>query len=122
MVALPSTPRVLLAVAWVARPRPAALASVWAPALAVLLPSVPLVLLSVAQAVGPGPAAQASVGAPPLVLLPARTVELPPSVLVAAWAPALVVLLPMVPGLCPRRARFSPMGRRFAEQPVAPSR
>jgi hypothetical protein len=122
MVALPSTPRVLLAVARVAGPRPAALASVWAPALAVLLPSVPLVLLSVAQAVGPGPAAQASVGAPALVLLPARTVELPPSVLVAAWAPTLVVLLPMVPGLCPRRARFSPMGRRFAEQPVAPSR
>ena len=41
MVALPSTPRVLLAVARAVGPRPAALASVWAPALAVLLPMVP---------------------------------------------------------------------------------
>ena len=86
------------------------------------LPSTPRVLLAVARVAGPRPAALASVWAPALAVLPARTVELPPSVLVAAWAPTLVVLLPMVPGLYPRRARFSPMGRRFAEQPVAPSR
>jgi hypothetical protein len=79
-------------------------------------------LLSVARATGPGPVAQASVGVPVLAVSAARTVELPPSVRVAAWAPAPAMLLPMGPGLCPRRARFSPMGRRFAEQPVVPSR
>ena len=49
--------------------------------------------LSVARATGPGSAALASVWAPALVLSAARTVELPPSVLVA------VSVLPMVPGL-----------------------
>jgi hypothetical protein len=55
-------------------------------------------LPSGARATGPRPTAQASVWAPALVLPAGRTVELPPSVLVAAWAPALAVLLPMVPG------------------------
>ena len=88
MVALPSMQLVLSAVARAAVPGPASQASVRA----VLLPMVLLMLLSVARAAGPGPAVQASVGAPALVLSAARTVELPPSVLVA-------VLLLMVPGL-----------------------
>jgi hypothetical protein len=66
--------------------------------------------------------ALASVWAPALVLSAAQTVELPPSVLVAVWAPALAVLLPMVQGLCPPRARFSPMGRRLEEQAIVLSR
>ena len=114
MVSLPSVLPVLLSVAWAAAPGPAVRASVWAPALAVLLPSV-------AWATGPGPVALASMWTPAPVLSAARTVELQPSVLVAAWASALAVLLPVVPGLCPRRVRFSPMGRRFAERSVAPS-
>jgi hypothetical protein len=61
----------------------------------VSLPSTLLALSSVARAAGPGPAAQASVWA--LAVSAARTVELLPSVLVAAWAPAPAVLLP--PGL-----------------------
>ena len=77
MVSLPSVLLLmLLSVARATGPGPAALASVWPPALAVLLPSVLLMLLSVARATGPGPAALASV-----------------------WAPALAVLLPMTPGL-----------------------
>jgi hypothetical protein len=75
------------------------LASAWAPALAVSLPSTLRVLLSVARAVGPRPMALVSVWAPALVLSAGWTVELPPSVLVAACAPALAVSLPMVPGL-----------------------
>jgi hypothetical protein len=109
MVALPSRLLVLSAVAQVAGPRPAVLASAWARALVVLLPSV--LLLPVAPA-----------WVPAQVLSAARAVELPPSVLLAVWARTPAVLLPMVPGLCPRRARFSPMRRRFAEQPIAPSR
>jgi hypothetical protein len=88
MVALPSTQPVLAAVARAAVPGPASQASVRAPALPMLL----LLQLSVARATGPGSAAQASVRALALVLSAARTVELPPSVLVA-------VLLLMVPGL-----------------------
>ena len=122
LVSLPSVLLMLLSVARAVGPGSAVQASVWAPALAVLLPSVLLMLPSVARATGPGPVALASVWAPAPVLSAARTVELQPSVLVAAWASALAILLPVVPGLCPRRARFSPMGRRFAERSVAPSR
>ena len=99
MVSLPSARPVLLSVTRAAGPGPAALASVWAPALAVLPPSVLLMLLLVARATGPGPVTLASVGAPALVLSAARTAELPPLVLVAGWAPAPEVLLPTVPGL-----------------------
>jgi hypothetical protein len=106
LVSPPSVLPMLLARA--VGPGPAVLPSAWAPALAVPPPSVLLMLLSVAGAARPGPAVLASVWAPALVLSAAR-------------APALAGLLPMVPGLRPRRARFSPMGRRFAEQPVAPS-
>ena len=128
MVALPSMLLVLSAVAQVAGPRPAVLAwalaasparteerlpsmrvAAWARALVVLLPSV--LLLPVASA-----------WVPAQVLSAARAVEPPPWVLLAAWARKPAVLLPMVPGLYPRRARFSPMRRRVAEQPIAPSR
>ena len=122
LVLLPSVLLMLLSVARAVGPGSAVQASVWAPALAVLLPSVLLMLPSVARATGPGPVALASVWAPAPVLSAARTVELQPSVLVAAWASALAILLPVVPVLCPRRARFPPMGRRFAERSVAPSR
>ena len=57
-------------------------------------PSVLPLLLSVARAAGPRPAGLVSVCAPALAVSAARPVELPPSVLVAAWA--LAVLLPMV--------------------------
>jgi hypothetical protein len=57
-------------------------------------PSVPLPLM--ARATGPTPVEQASVWVPALAVLPARTVERLPSVRVAAWAPALVALLPSV--------------------------
>ena len=61
MVALPSTPRVLLAVARVAGPRPAALASVWALAL----------VLSTARTVELPPLVLVAAWAPALaVLLP----------------------------------------------------
>ena len=124
MVALPPMLLVLSAVAQVARPRPAVLAWVltaspartveWLPsvrarALVVLLPSV--LLLPVAPT-----------WVPAQVLSAARAVEPPPSVLLAAWARKPAVLLPMVPGLYPRRACFSPMRRRVVEQPIAPSR
>ena len=96
MVPLPSVPLMLLLVARAAGPGPAALASVWAPALAVLSPSVLLMLLLVARATGPGPVTLAAMGVPVLAVSAAR---LPPSVRVAAWAPAPAMLLPMVPGL-----------------------
>jgi hypothetical protein len=64
----------------------------------VSLPSAMLVLLSVARAAGPRPAMMVTAWALALVLSAARTVE-PLVVLVAAWAPALAVLLPMTPGL-----------------------
>ena len=125
-MALPSMLLVLSAVAQVAGPRPAVLAwalaasparteerlpsvrvAEWARALVVLLPSV---LLPVVPA-----------WVPVQVLSAARAVEPPPSVLLATPKPA--VLLSMVPGLYPRRARFSsPMRGRVAEQPIAPSR
>jgi hypothetical protein len=123
MVALPSILLVLSAGAQVAGPRPAVLAAspartvewlpsvrvaAWAQTPAVLLPSV---LLPVAPAWVPAQGLSA-----------ARAVELPRSVLLAAWAQTPTVLLPMVPGLCPRRAHFSPMRRKFAEQLIAPSR
>jgi len=128
MVALPPMLLVLSAVAQVAGPLPAVLAwaltaspartvewlpsvrvAAWARALVVLLPSV--LLLPVAPT-----------WVPAQVLSAARAVEPPPSVLLAAWARKPAVPLPMVPGLYPRRARFSPMRRRVAEQPIAPSR
>jgi hypothetical protein len=85
MVALSSMLLVLSAVAQIAGPRPAVLASAWARALVVLLPSV--LLLPVAPA-----------WVPAQIFSAARAVELPPSVL-AAWARTAGVLLPMVPGL-----------------------
>ena len=60
----------------------------------VALPSVPLSLM--VRATGPAPVEQASVWVPALAVLPARTVERLPSVRVAAWPRALVVLLPSV--------------------------
>ncbi len=105
MVALPSMLLVLSAVAQVAGPRPSVLASAWA------------LMASPAQTVEWLPSVRVAAW-----LSAARAVEPPPSVLLAAWAPKPAVLLPMVPGLYPRRARFSPMRGRVAEQPVAPSR
>ena len=84
------------------------------------LPSMVLVLSAVAQVAGPRPSVLASPWA--LMASPAQTVEWRPSVLLAAWARKPAVLLPMVPGLYPRRACFSPMRRRVVEQPIAPSR
>ena len=86
----------------------------------VALPSMLLVLSAGAQVAGPRPAVLASVWA--LVASPARTAEWLPSVRVAAWPRALVVLLPMVPGSCPRQAHFFPIRRKFAEQLIVPSR
>jgi hypothetical protein len=96
---------VLSAVAQVAGPRPSVLASAWA------------LMASPAQTVEWLPSVRVAAW-----LSAARAVEAPPSVLLAAWAPKPAVLLPMVPRLCPRRARFSPMRGRVAEQPIAPSR
>jgi hypothetical protein len=91
-------------VAWL----PSVRAAAWAPALVVLLASV--LLLSVVLA---------PVWAPAQGLSAARPVELRRSVLLAAWTRAPAAL---VPGLCSRRARFSPLGRRLVEQPIRPSR
>jgi len=60
----------------------------------VALPPMLLVLSAGAQVAGPRPAVLASVWA--LVASPARTAEWLPSVRVAAWPRALVVLLPSV--------------------------
>jgi hypothetical protein len=140
MVALPSVPLSLMVRA--TGPAPVEQASVWVPALAVLpartverlpsvrvaawapalmalLPSVLMMLPSVARATGP--VARVRVWVPAQVLSAARTVELPPSALLASWARTPAVLPPTVPGLCPRR-RFSPLGRRLVEQPIRPSR
>jgi hypothetical protein len=84
-------------VAWL----PSVRVAVWAPALVVLLASVLLMLLSVALA---------PVWVPAQGLSAARPVELQRSVLLVA-----------VPGLCSRRARSSPLGRRLVEQPIRPS-
>ena len=123
MVVLPPM-LLLLAAAQVAGPRPAVLAAslarivewlpsvrvvAWARALVVLLAS--LLLLPVAPT-----------WVPAQVLPAARAVEPPPLVLLTAWARKPAVLLPMLPGLYPRRAGFSPMRQRVAEQPSAPSR
>jgi hypothetical protein len=105
-MALPSMLLVLSAVAQVAGPRPSVLASAWA------------LMASPAQTVEWLPSVRVAAW-----LSAARAVEPPPSVLLAsAWAPKPAVLLSMVPGLYPRRARFSPMRGRVAEQPIAPSR
>ena len=62
----------------------------------VALPSMLLAPLSVARVAGPRPAAMlVPAWALARVLSAARTAELPPLVLGAAWAPALAVLLPM---------------------------
>jgi hypothetical protein len=115
IVALPSMLLVLSAVAQVAGPRPVMLAA--SPA---RLPSVQAAARARALVVLLLPVAPAWV--PAKVLSAARAAELPPSVLLAASARTPAVLLPMVPGLSPRRAHFSPMRRKFAEQPLAPSR
>jgi hypothetical protein len=111
MVSPPSVQPVLLPVTRPAGP--------WPAGLAVSPPSVLPVLLSVARAAGSQPAGLVSVWAPALAVSAARPAELPP-LLVAVRG--LTVLLPLGSGLRPRRARFSPMGRRPAEQPVVPSR
>ena len=105
MVALPSMLLVLSAVAQVAGPRPSVLASAWA------------LMASPAQTVEWLPSVRVAAWSSA-----ARAVEPPPSVLLAAWAPKPAVLLPMVPGLSPRRVRFSPMRGKVAEQPIVPSR
>ena len=105
MMALPSMLPVLSAVAQVAGARPSVLASASA------------LMASPAHTVEWLPSVRVAAW-----LSAARAVEPPPSVLLAAWAPKPAVLLPMVLGLYPRRARFPPMRGRVAEQPIAPSR